>query len=207
MTWNLIMQLLLACNTESGTVYKIRARARGTSAHRGTLKARSTLEDPDKCACAAQWIKDGSSQAPLCISDPFLLSIVEKSVLGIYGFVFTYSVLDEHSGCPEPTAMVLLLRQISLGSSPLALEMIPGFGKEAIPWVLLLLCSGSAQPDAGIYSRPPDDAGPSPWRAVFAQGKEEIWTEQVESLLKFHSVELKPEKRPRGGSLPFQEFV
>lgn len=80
-------------------------------------------------------------------------------------------------------------------------------GKEAIPWVLLLLCSGSAQPDAGIYSRPPDDAGPSPWRAVFTQGKEEIWTEQVESLLKFHSVELKSEKRPRGGSLPFQEFV
>ena len=30
-------------------------------------------------------------------------------------------------------------------------------GKEAIPWVLLLLCSRSAQPNAGIYSRPPDD--------------------------------------------------
>ena len=65
MTWNLIMQLLLACNTESGTVYKIRARAGGTSAHRGTLKAQSTLEDLGKCACTAQRIKDGSSQGKL----------------------------------------------------------------------------------------------------------------------------------------------
>lgn len=77
--------------------------------------------------------------APLCISDPFLLSTVEKSVLGIYSFVFCPSVLDEHSGCLEPTAVVLLLRQMggSLCSSPPALEMIPGCER------LVLECSRS----------------------------------------------------------------
>ena len=77
------MQLLLACNTESGTVYKIRARARGTSAHRGTLKARFTLEDPDKCACAAQWIKDGSSQGKLPWMDFCLWSRPARKLPGL----------------------------------------------------------------------------------------------------------------------------
>lgn len=67
-------------------------------------------------------------------------------------------------------------------------------------------CSGSAQPDAGIYSRPPDDQlALLLGRRCLPKAKREFGLSKRESLLKFHSVELKSEKTAQRRLLALSE--